>query len=599
MPINESSVCDENSIEYELRSTTMLSPSYLKEILHQEQLQVLLVYLYNKTDDIIKIETHSNNIRVKIEENSTRSDVTGSPLKVDLKGDDSFGTCLKLKYYHPWTDSEAKYHPLSVEASREFMRNYLKKSNITEIPIFAICDGNNSLKTVILGMHKTKDYLITSTLNMLGFKHIEDFTLEKMEKCHYLNSRAKQSNILYSIISKYTIYGSFLQNVKNVNDCDQYGNVTVEIKNNNQCGFNKYERSSEQKVLLQLLAGHHESSVHFLWKQLLILQQYIDILLDPDKYQDHETPLSNSQLDLQDICFQIKELTTDVCKYEHQGGFILQNIRNMTFMDQIWEILKQCENLCMLRESLTYLFETLAESNLTIPITERCSLAILVTGLLEGKLGVPVLRYPQAMEFLFELGAEKLKNDYEAIIRNFCALSNNALFAEWNDLHSQLNFQENFQKVRNTIYSKSEVGDLRKHIAKLAFLSRLHIAVEMIYLLKNESGMTEDVLVDAYKTICKTYSDSKIITDFTDLLAVPLCEISLSVSSVEHCIKNTLPTSWQVQMVSKIKNTEFMTTFHLTKHQIFPFLDIDNDINTYTENFYYVYNYVQDKDIIQ
>ncbi|VEN39521.1 unnamed protein product [Callosobruchus maculatus] len=596
MDTSTNGVCDEQEIKYELRSTTMLPPSYIKDIIQEE---LLLVYHYNKADDLVKFETNFINIKVQRSSSSAASDITGSPLKVDLKGDDSFSPCLKMKHYHSWTDLEAKYHPLPIETSREFIRNYLKeRKKITEKPIVAICDGSNPLKTVIVGIHKTKEYLLTSTLNQLGFKHIDDFSLEKMEKCHYLNCRGRQSNIFYSITSKYTIYGTFLQNVKNITDCDQYGNVTIETKSSNQCGFNKYERSSEQKVLLQLLAGHPKSSVHFLWEQLLILQHYIDILSDPDKSQDPETCLCDGLLDLQDICCHIKELTTNVCKYEKQQEFELANIRNMTFMDQLWDILRQCNNLCMLRECLTFLFETLAESNLTIPITEKCSLAILVNGLLEGKLGVPVLRYPQALEFLFELGAEKLKNDYEAIIKNFCSLSNNSLFAEWNELHSQLYFQENFQKVRQTICAKSEVN-VAKHATKLAFLSRIHIAVEMIYLLKNESGVAEDVLVDACKTICKSYTDSKLINDFTDLLAVPLCEISLSVSSVENCIKGALPTSWQVQMISKIKNIEYMTIFHLSKYQIFPFLDTDDEVESDTEKLYYIYTYIQNKHINQ
>nr|CAH7743053.1 unnamed protein product [Callosobruchus chinensis] len=589
-------VCDEHQVIYEIRSTTMLPPSYIKDIVQEELL--LLAYHDDTADDLVEIETNSNNGNKKVEQSPAASDITGSPLKVDLVGDDSFGPCLKMKYYHSWTDLEAKYHPLPIEVGREFMRNYLKEAKITEKPIVVICDGCNPSKTVILGIHKTKDFLITSTLNQLGFKHVNHFPLEKMEKSHYLNCRGRQSNISYLLTSKYTIYGTFLQNVKNITDCDQYGNVTIEIKSSNQCGFNKYERSSEQKVLLQLLAGHPESSVHFLWKQLQILQRYINIFSDPDQYHDPETHLSDGQLDLQDICYQIKELTTNVCKYEKQQDFDLSNIRNMTFMDQLWDILRLCENLGMLRECLTFLFETLAESNLTMPITEKCGLAVLVNGLLKGKLGVPVLRYPQALEFLFELGAEKLKNDYEAIIKNFCLLSNNSLFAEWNELHSELNFQENFQKVRHTIYAKSEV-DVAKHITKLAFLSRIHIAVEMIYLLKNESGVTEDVLVDACKTICKSYTDTKLISDFTDLLAVPLREISLSVSSVENCIKGALPTSWQVQMVSKIKNIEYLTIFHLSKYQIFPFLDTDDEVESDIEKFYHVYTYIQNKHLIQ
>lgn len=66
-----------------------------------------------------------------------------------------------------------------------------------------------------------------------------------------------------------------------------------------------------------------------------------------------------------------------------------------------------------------------------IPEDDKSNIATLINGILIGKLAVPTLTFSQALEFLFELGVEKLKKDYQAILKNFYFSSERAIFLKW------------------------------------------------------------------------------------------------------------------------------------------------------------------------
>lgn len=41
---------------------------------------------------------------------------------------------------------------------------------------------------------------------------------------------------------------------------------------------------------------------------------------------------------------------------------------------------------------------------------------MIIKGILDGKIAVPTINFSRALELLFELGVEKLKNDYLTIL---------------------------------------------------------------------------------------------------------------------------------------------------------------------------------------
>lgn len=54
-----------------------------------------------------------------------------------------------------------------------------------------------------------------------------------------------------------------------------------------------------------------------------------------------------------------------------------------------------------------------------------------MNGILQGNLAVPTITYSQALEFLFELGTEKLKKDYQAIIKYYYPSSESSISSKW------------------------------------------------------------------------------------------------------------------------------------------------------------------------
>lgn len=66
-----------------------------------------------------------------------------------------------------------------------------------------------------------------------------------------------------------------------------------------------------------------------------------------------------------------------------------------------------------------------------LPDTDSTNIAAIINGILKGVMSVPTVTYSQALQFLFELGTEKLKNDYLAILKNFFSKSNTTISLKW------------------------------------------------------------------------------------------------------------------------------------------------------------------------
>lgn len=92
-----------------------------------------------------------------------------------------------------------------------------------------------------------------------------------------------------------------------------------------------------------------------------------------------------------------------------------------------------CRDLSDLRDAFQLLFEQLAEgeSKLQFRDDDTSLLISIITGILKGKIAVPTVSFMQSLELLLELGLEKLKNDYFAIIKHFYMIGRDNLMKKW------------------------------------------------------------------------------------------------------------------------------------------------------------------------
>ncbi|XP_018562505.1 uncharacterized protein LOC108904432 [Anoplophora glabripennis] len=573
-----------NGNSYILRTEVIVPPTYLKELFVDED-SIILAYDKRDVPDENGVSSPVDNIKQEIANNTT-SDLTGDPLKVDLDGDESFGSYVHSEKPNHWSAEESHHFPLSLKIAREFLnrQNCLKKcEEENQKPIYVVCDGKNVLHTVLIGSQKCNKFIMTTLVNVVGCysKDHEVTSLEAMEIDHVKNTRIKNPKVDYLVKFKYFLYGSVLQTFKNVNQSEYHGNVSVEVTCN-RCVFNVPQSPSNMKMILQIIAGHNLSSVYFLWEELTLLQTYLDILSDSDKCNDEITIISNNPLQESDIYKSINNIiATNLLKREAKMKFDLKHIRQEQILDKLWSILKESENLSVLRDSLHYFFEELveAETNIKIPENDKSNIATLINGILNGKLAVPTLTFSQALECLFELGAEKLKNDYQAILKNFYSSSEQAIFLKWSKFKSgELTSQSGYRKTRITVNLKSGVMDLNQYVSKLAYLGKLHIATELTFLIKDQANLPEETFDYFCERVYKNYVDKDTAPhNFIDLQTRPLCEFSIVLNSADtNIIKSETPAAWAMQMTSKVGSVEITTTYHLSEYPIFPTVIYDD-----------------------
>lgn len=96
--------------------------------------------------------------------------------------------------------------------------------------------------------------------------------------------------------------------------------------------------------------------------------------------------------------------------------------------------------------------------------------------------------------------------------------------------------QGGFRKTRITTIHKPGKMDLNHNVSKLSYLSRLHVAIELIYLVKAETNFHEDTFDYICESVYKNYIEkpqvtSKDVSDFQDL---QICNFEVKVELPEN-----------------------------------------------------------------
>lgn len=81
---------------------------------------------------------------------------------------------------------------------------------------------------------------------------------------------------------------------------------------------------------------------------------------------------------------------------------------------------------------------------------------------------------------------------------------------------------------------KAGVIDLDHYISKLAYLGKLHIATELIFLIRDQVNLPEETFDYFCERVYKNYMDKDTACfEFTDLQKSPLFEFSIILNSAD------------------------------------------------------------------
>lgn len=576
-------------------------PSYLQDLfVNYCEGAIRLIFLKKSEDKENIRSTKNTNFLLNETENSISFDVTGNPLEVDLNGDDSLlPETVQTEAIEHWSENENNHFPLSIKEARNYLnsRSRHKTSNY----IFVLCDGANPLKTILLGTRQVENKIYTCTVDVLGCftKNHEKISLSSMEKSHLLLTGNKQSNIAYVATFKYFVFGTFLQNIRNVFGTEYFGSICIETSVNKKCNINHpCSLVDATKLSIQVIAGHKNSLINFLWEDLVtiynLMKTFITNKVDPD------TVISKNPFEVEDIYKCVNEIVhTNLIKRELKVEFGLENIRMPNIIDKLWSIVKNCEDLKTLRDVFHHFFEELAESesNLKLPEDNTSNMATIINGILDGKLAVPTIDYTEALTFLIEIGAGKLKSDYQAIIKQFYVPAAKLISSKWSEFESKLAVEETHRKTRMTHHHlKDNKVTIEKFVAKLSYLSKLHIATDLIYLVKINAFLPEATFDYICERVCKFYiAKNDIIHEFKDLIEKPVCSFNVAINNFESNKRESkIPDFCSVRMTSRQDKLEAQTVYIFSKYLIFPpniynNYDIVSEEERNNETLYYTY----------
>ncbi|RZB40001.1 uncharacterized protein BDFB_009449, partial [Asbolus verrucosus] len=308
-------------------------------------------------------------------------------------------------------------------------------------------------------------------------------------------------------------------------------------------------------MILQVIIGHSESPLNSFWEELCLVQSYINILANKPC---ETTIISEEYLDYSEITGLISELflkNSNCLKKEVNKTLNLKNLREQTISDKLWTILKSCRKLSDLRESFHFLFEELAESEISLytSIRDKSAVSEIINGILDGKCAVPTLSVSQSLELLIDLGLEKLKNDYLVIISGFHTFPNDLVLKKWSNLCSESVANSNQSVKRRTkisINPKSAITDVINSKLKLSYLDCMHKIAEFMFLCKENGKLTEE----SFDYFCEAVSNNFLINNqninhFCDIRQLRLCEFSVDLFFGNVSIKELSPVTWSVKMI--------------------------------------------------
>ncbi|XP_043529709.1 protein zwilch homolog isoform X1 [Frieseomelitta varia] len=518
---------------------------------------------------------------------TSQLDLTGSPLKYSFKGEDDFEDSTILVKQN-WYEGEEKYLPLSRTEACIALNVCIDFINDSFPPIFALCDSKDHKRSKLLGAIIEGEWFTTieaCTVDNETYETVKNCSSEIFQE-HLQLSRACEQDIIVSAFNIFDLFGTKEEIiVKDKNISNFEGSLSVEV---DTCSLSSTPtRTSKNIIIAQIATNSNNSPLKELWKQLLLLNQYLNIVENYTKNEDsynsvplkfpHDfinpyeeefvTILNNLNLLLSgDHSFRntsdTKKHKTNFSNEEntendmkiHQCIESLSFRYNLDFTDFLWELLIKNSNYFEMTKCIhTVLEEIIINDCLPqVNFTNSTKFAKIITNPHQQKIISHLLSGSLPLEYVIDMGFEKLCKDYISILANI-------KFGELHDVQ---------QKLKNASYNEFTVNTYRK---KLLYLVQIHVCLEFILLIQNNLGCSNDDLRTLFCCAFKQYvSEKSPIQNCCDLHKNKIYTLTLPlpISAINHL--NEIPSVRRISLSSQSKLTKLTTIKYYSQLSIFP-----------------------------
>ncbi|KAL1506509.1 hypothetical protein ABEB36_005860 [Hypothenemus hampei] len=415
-------------------------------------------------------------------EDTLKCDLTGSPLKTDLGEDEN-----SIIYFINTENSaqmgkpeELNYYPLPLNTARQELNKILMNRSAQCSSVFVLCNGDDKKQTVALGANPKQR--ITYSIHVLGTilcnkieERIASFRTDHLN--YYFPNKKINRQVECFVQATYNIFGRSLENMKDIKTMKQVstgGHIYIDITSRNS-SFKLFNEDIDNiKMHVSILAGHPLLKLHFLYEDLTQLHELHELFQKQEMVND-ETEISDKPLNEDDILQQLTEVaSSSLVETAPKKDIDSDDLRYYDLLDKLWILLKNCKNASVLKNCFLFLFEQLIDGAKTELQLEDdfTKVGKIVREILRGKMKIPRISLCESLEFLFELGARKLKLDFKSVFSQY-------------------------QKPRDknlidTTWSSLESDDLKAN--QMLYLSQLYISSEFINLVKMQVYVNDETL---------------------------------------------------------------------------------------------------------
>ncbi|XP_076765892.1 protein zwilch homolog [Xylocopa sonorina] len=547
----------------------------------------------------------NNSVKYTNDDETSLFDITGSPLKCSFKENDFEDTIFRAR--QNWFKEEENYLPLSRTEACNALNACIEFTDNSFPPIFALCDGKDNKKSRLLGAIIEGKWFTTIEVYSAGSETLETIKKSSSEICqqHLELSHAREEDLT---ISAFNIFDLFETREETLNLDDNMksnfeGSLSIEVATSS-LSVHLPTRATKNNLFAQVITNSNNSPLKELWKQLLLLNQYLNIIdnykkntksrhsLIPLRFphdftspyeEKHDVILKNLSLLLnEDYSFRNSRANRadqiNLSNIDNLGDNIkirqyAQNLpdrNNLDFTDFLWDLLIMNSDYFEMVECINIVLEEIIINGCLsqVKFMNSTRFSNIITHSHQQKVVTHLLSSSLPLEYVIDMGFEKLCKDYTYIL-------NNARFGELYDIKKEL---------KSLSYDEFIVDTYRK---KLIYLVQIHVCLEFMLLLEDNLECSTDDLKRLFCCAYEQYVGEKSpLKNVCDLAKHKIYTLSapLPVSAI-NLIKEVLSTR-RISLSSQSKLSKLTTIKYYSQLPIFPTNIYTSDESTYEE--YYV-----------
>ncbi|XP_053978515.1 protein zwilch homolog [Hylaeus volcanicus] len=542
------------------------------------------------------------------DDQENKYDITGSPLKYSFNELDFEDSTIVVK--QSWFRTEETYLPLSRTEACNALNACIESITDDFPPIFVLCDGKDKRECKLLGTIIQGEWFTTIEVCLAGTE-----TLDAMEKSsssilqqHLKLSHVQEHNVSISAFNTFDLFGTKDEMInwdKNAK-INFEGNLSIEV-DTSSLSLYPPTRASKNNLVAQVVTGSNSSPLKELWKQLLLLNQFLNIIEEYKKNicfqnilefphdfsspykEEHNTIVRNLDLllngdysfrnndinDVQEMDFANECLENDMKIEQYIQNLPLRY--NLDLTDVLWELLIKNKNYFEMTKCIhTVLEDIIIKENFAqVNVTNSTRFAKVISNPNQQKNISHLLSGSLPLEYVIDMGFEKLYRDYMYILIN----------ARVDDLY---NIQH---KLRNVSCDEFIVDTYRK---RLICMAQIHVCLEFMLLLQNNLECSTYDMRSLFLCAFNQYvSEKSPIQNWHDLHQNTIYSLNAPLpTSIINNWDKKIPTTRRISLSSQSKLSKLTTIKYYSRLPIFP-VDVEfQDNSNVMDEGYYVTNAV-------